>query len=95
MSGDNWKPALYERFQEQRSQPFRDVLAMVERRDGMRVVDLGCGTGGFTRDLHAQLRARETIGIDSSAAIQCGRVPVDAESGTRLIRGPAPEGPYR
>ena len=32
----------------------------------MRVVDLGCGTGELTRVLHEQLRARETIGIDSS-----------------------------
>ena len=32
----------------------------------MRVVDLGCGTGELTRELHEQLDAEETLGIDSS-----------------------------
>ena len=32
----------------------------------MRVADLGCGTGELTRELHEQLAAEETIGIDSS-----------------------------
>ena len=32
----------------------------------MRVVDLGCGTGEPTRDLHRHLAAKDTVGIDSS-----------------------------
>jgi trans-aconitate 2-methyltransferase len=35
----------------------------------MRVVDLGCGTGELTRELHRHLGARETLGIDSSPAM--------------------------
>src|SRR5262249_24038028 len=30
-------------------------------------VDLGCGTGELTRELHRRLAAAETLGIDSSA----------------------------
>jgi len=62
-----WNPTQYERFQSERRQPFLDLLALIERRRGMRVLDLGCGTGELTRDLHEELGARETLGMDSSA----------------------------
>lgn len=61
-----WDPAQYRRFGDQRRQPFVDLLAMVERRPDMRVVDLGCGTGELTRELNDQLAARETRGVDNS-----------------------------
>ena len=35
----------------------------------MRVVDLGCGTGELTREMHRRLGAKETLGVDSSAAM--------------------------
>ena len=62
----SWNPEQYERFKAERRQPFDDLLALVDRRPRMRVVDLGCGTGELTRDLHAHLDAEETIGIDNS-----------------------------
>ena len=62
----SWNPNQYERFKSERRQPFDDLVALVERRPRMRVVDLGCGTGELTRDLHAHLDAVETIGIDNS-----------------------------
>ena len=61
-----WAPEQYERFKDERAQPFWDLAALVEHRPRMRVVDLGCGTGELTRKLHEQLSAAETIGIDSS-----------------------------
>ncbi|HSN92236.1 MAG TPA: methyltransferase domain-containing protein [Anaeromyxobacteraceae bacterium] len=66
---DAWDPDRYGRFREERSAPFRDLLALVERRPGMRVVDLGCGSGELTRLAHEALGARETVGIDSSPAM--------------------------
>jgi trans-aconitate 2-methyltransferase len=66
---DAWDPDRYGRFREERSAPFRDLLALVERRPGMRVVDLGCGAGELTRLAHEELGARETLGIDSSPAM--------------------------
>ena len=66
---DVWDPARYERFRDERNRPFRDLLALVRPRDGMRVIDLGCGTGELTALLHRQLAARETLGIDRSAAM--------------------------
>ena len=66
---DVWDPQQYERFRKERAQPFWDLLALVEPRPGMTVVDLGCGTGDMTLELHRKLGARETVGIDNSAAM--------------------------
>jgi trans-aconitate 2-methyltransferase len=64
-----WSPEQYERFKAERHQPFDDLLALIDRRPDMRVVDLGCGTGELTRELHEGLGARETVGIDDSEAM--------------------------
>ncbi len=61
-----WNPTQYEKFRDERSQPFYDLLALVTPCPGGRVADLGCGTGELTRDLHEATRAAETTGIDSS-----------------------------
>ena len=61
-----WSPEQYERFAAERRQPFDDLVALVEPRPKMRIVDLGCGTGELTRELHESLSAEETVGVDSS-----------------------------
>lgn len=66
---DAWNPKQYERFRDERRQPFFDLMALVQPQAGMRVVDLGCGTGELTRLLHLHLQARETLGIDRSEAM--------------------------
>jgi trans-aconitate 2-methyltransferase len=69
MTQDTWNPQQYERFRDERSQPFYDLLALVRPRVGMRVADLGCGTGQLTAEMHRRLQARETVGVDSSQAM--------------------------
>jgi len=64
-----WSPEQYERFKSERRQPFDDLLGMVEKHPRMRVVDLGCGTGELTRELHETLGAEETLGIDNSESM--------------------------
>ncbi len=66
---DTWNPEQYERFKRERSQPFYDLAALIRPRPGLRVVDLGCGTGELTAELHARLAAEETLGIDRSEAM--------------------------
>jgi trans-aconitate 2-methyltransferase len=66
---DAWKPAQYEKFRDERAQPFFDLLALVEPRPQLRAVDLGCGTGELTRTLHERLACRATLGVDSSPAM--------------------------
>jgi trans-aconitate 2-methyltransferase len=41
----------------------------------MRVLDLGCGTGDLTAELHRRLGARETLGIDASPAMLAAARP--------------------
>lgn len=65
----DWNPEQYGRFRGERAQPFFDLMALVQPRPGMRVVDLGCGTGELTRELHTHLAARETLGLDNSPAM--------------------------
>ncbi len=66
---DPWDPARYERFATERNAPFYDLLALVRPVPSGRAVDLGCGTGTLTAALHRHVRARETLGLDSSAAM--------------------------
>ena len=61
-----WDPEQYGRFRKERAQPFHDLLALVQPRPGMKVVDLGCGPGALTRLLHDHLHAADTVGLDSS-----------------------------
>jgi len=68
MSGP-WNPAQYERFANERTQPFLDLLARVAPVPGGRVADLGCGTGELTRVLHERTGAAETVGVDSSESM--------------------------
>lgn len=61
-----WDPTQYERFKDERSRPFFDLLALVQPTPSAKVVDLGCGTGELTRTLHARVGAGDTLGIDLS-----------------------------
>ncbi len=83
---DAWNPQQYDRFRDERTRPFFDLLAMVRPVSAARVVDLGCGTGELTRELHRTLGAIETIGIDSSAAM-LAKTGANTEAGLRFERG--------
>jgi trans-aconitate 2-methyltransferase len=64
-----WNPAQYERFRQERAQPFFDLMSLVEPRPTMRLADLGCGTGEMTLELHKAFEAVETIGVDTSESM--------------------------
>ncbi|MCA9714549.1 MAG: methyltransferase domain-containing protein [Myxococcales bacterium] len=66
---DTWSPEQYHQFTRERRQPYEDLVALVEPRAGMRVVDLGCGTGELTRDLADRLEAASALGLDRSEAM--------------------------
>ena len=66
---EGWNPDQYERFHAERRQPFDDLVALCQPVPGGRVVDLGCGTGHLTAELHVRMEAAETVGIDSSASM--------------------------
>jgi trans-aconitate 2-methyltransferase len=61
-----WDPDRYHQFQDERAAPFNDLLTLVHVRPGLRVIDLGCGTGELTRRLAGALPASDVLGLDSS-----------------------------
>ena len=81
-----WNPDQYHRFQNERSKPFFDLLALVEPAPGCSVVDLGCGTGELTRILHETSQAATTVGLDSSETM-LARTLEHAGGGLTFKRG--------
>lgn len=69
MPQDRWDPGCYERFADERAQPFYDLMALCSPVPDGRIVDLGCGTGALTALLHRTLAAASTTGVDSSEAM--------------------------
>lgn len=82
---DHWNPEQYERFRDEREAPFEDLFALVRPAKGMRIVDLGCGTGRLTAALHQRLGAASTLGVDSSAAM-LAKAGALAEGGLAFLR---------
>jgi len=68
-AGDAWDPGQYGRFAAERRQPFVDLLGLCRPVPGGTIVDLGCGPGDLTVELHEALGAARTTGIDLSAAM--------------------------
>ncbi len=66
MKIDSWSPEQYEKFKVERSAPFFDLMALLHKSPGARVVDLGCGTGELTLELHRHLGASQSLGLDTS-----------------------------
>jgi len=62
-----WEPGRYEQFKQERYQPFEDLVALIAVRRGLRVIDLGCGTGELTARLANLLPGSDVLGVDSSA----------------------------
>jgi trans-aconitate 2-methyltransferase len=81
-----WNPSRYHQFQDDRFAPFADLLSLINIRRGLRVVDLGCGTGELTRKLADQLPESDVIGIDSSPDM-LERARQQARAGLRFEAG--------
>jgi len=92
-----WNPAQYEKFRDERSAPFFDLLNLVRPIPGGRAIDLGCGTGELTKVLHEVSRARATIGLDNSETMLEGSAQY-AGGGLRFKLGTilrfAPRSPF-
>src|ERR671939_673364 len=81
-----WNPGRYHQFQSERFAPFDDLFNLIKIREGMRVVDLGCGTGELTRRLGDKLPRSEVVGIDSSPEM-LERAHEQARDGLRFELG--------
>lgn len=68
----DWNPALYRRFEDERTRPAQELLARVPLADlssAARVVDLGCGPGNSTELLVQRFPKAQVTGIDTSKAM--------------------------
>ncbi|HTT72690.1 MAG TPA: methyltransferase domain-containing protein [Thermoplasmata archaeon] len=62
----DWDPRQYLRFEAERTQAGRDLVARIELAAPARIVDLGCGPGNSTAVLRARWPNAALVGIDRS-----------------------------
>ncbi|MFH7015485.1 methyltransferase domain-containing protein [Flavobacterium sp. FlaQc-47] len=62
-----WNPEIYNKFKNIRYQPFYDLADFIEPVNGMKAIDLGCGTGEQTAILANKFKEADFLGVDSSA----------------------------
>lgn len=74
MNGENqtaaatdWDAAQYLRFEQERTQPSRDLAARIELKNPSSVLDIGCGPGNSTHVLRERFPAADILGVDSSS----------------------------
>ena len=65
----DWNPALYRRYEDERTRPAQELLARVPHPGPTHVVDLGCGPGNSTELLVARYPEARVTGIDNSEAM--------------------------
>ncbi len=81
-----WNPERYQQFQKERSAPFDDLLQLVQCRENLRVIDLGCGPGDLTQRLADALPGSDVLGLDSSPQMLAKAAPL-ARPGLRFEQG--------
>ena len=58
----DWNPALYTRFEDERTRPAAELLARVPLEAPRLAIDLGCGPGNSTALIAARFPDAEVIG---------------------------------
>ena len=61
-----WDPNCYSKFRNERLKPIEDLMKLINIREGLSVIDLGCGTGEITEMISNLLPGSIVLGIDSS-----------------------------
>jgi trans-aconitate 2-methyltransferase len=65
----DWNPALYRRYEDERTRPAQELLARVPLTGATSVVDLGCGPGNSTELLVQRFAGAAVVGTDNSEAM--------------------------
>jgi trans-aconitate 2-methyltransferase len=61
-----WDPNLYLKYANERARPAADLIAQIHLDAPMRIVDLGCGPGNSTEQLHQRWPQAAITGLDHS-----------------------------
>ena len=64
MSG--WNPDAYLKFEQERTQPSRDLVSRIRLSNLKVIVDIGCGPGNSTHVLRDAWPKAKVIGLDNS-----------------------------
>ena len=64
-----WDPEQYLRYADERGRPFAELVGRIGADRPHKVLDLGCGDGGFTATLARRWPDAHLVGVDSSAAM--------------------------
>lgn len=87
---DTWDAQTYQRFADERSRPFFDLMARVGAINPELVVDLGCGNGSGMAELARRWPAARLTGVDSSAdMLAAAGTDLAADAEVSLIRAEA------
>lgn len=65
----DWNPELYLKFNEERTQPAKDLAVRINMENPEKIMDVGCGPGNSTNVLSSRWPESEIVGIDSSASM--------------------------
>lgn len=66
MAAKDWSAAQYLKFENERTQPARDLLARVPLTSPKRIIDLGCGPANSTSVITSRYPEASVTGLDSS-----------------------------
>ncbi|HEY2947152.1 MAG TPA: trans-aconitate 2-methyltransferase [Micromonosporaceae bacterium] len=90
-----WDPNTYQRYADERSRPFVELLERVPAAAPRAVVDLGCGPGNLTATLAGRWPTARVTGVDSSVEMieqaRAGGWPVEFAVGDLRDWSPAPD----
>lgn len=64
-----WNPKLYLKFQNERTQPVKDLISRINLKNPKRILDIGSGPGNSSIELRKKWTNADIIGIDSSDAM--------------------------
>jgi trans-aconitate 2-methyltransferase len=83
----SWDPHQYQRFSDERSRPFFDLVGRVPDGDVRAVADLGCGTGNLTQTLVSRWPEASIIGVDNSPEMLASAAKLPPHPHLRFVPG--------
>lgn len=62
----DWNPNLYLKFEQERTQPVKDLISRIRKQNPERVIDIGCGPGNSTSELKKRWNDAYIVGLDNA-----------------------------